>query len=343
VAVGTSLMIIALKSLTGFVKYLDVLATLDLAVDWRLIGIFALIGTIGSMVGNWLASRTPQARLRQAFGVFLLVMAVFVLYSNLGARSASAEPRVETVGMGEMTSGPSPQGEWIELFNGRDLSRWTPKVTGYALGDNFGDTFRVEDGLLKVAYDGYDTFDGRFGHLFYEESFSHYFLRVEYRFVGEQAPGGPSWALRNSGVMIHGEAPEAMARDQDFPVSIEVQFLGGDGTGERRTANLCTPGTNVVMDEELITRHCTESSSRTYHLDEWVVVEVEVRGGEVVRHLIDGEVVLEYGEPQLDNREQHSHDLAAARGGLLLEGGSISLQSESHPIEFRRVALRRLR
>ena len=143
--------------------------------------------------------------------------------------------------------------------------------------------------------------------------------------------------------MIHGEPPETMARDQDFPVSIEVQFLGGDGSSERRTANLCTPGTNVVMAGELITRHCTDSTSRTYLDDEWVTVEVEVRGGEVIRHIIDGETVLEYREPQLDDREEHSRDLAAAQGGLLLESGSISLQSESHPIEFRRVELRRLR
>ena len=240
------------------------------------------------------------------------------------------------------TGSTAPQDDWVQLFNGRDLSGWTPKITGYELGDNFGDTFRVEDGLLKVAYDQYDAFDGRFGHLFYEESFSHYLLRIEYRFVGEQAPGGPGWALRNSGVMIHGEPAAAMSKDQDFPVSIEVQFLGGGGEGERATANLCTPGTNVVMAGELITRHCTNSSSRTYRGDEWVTVEVEVRGGEIIRHRMDGVVVLEYEQPQLDDREEHSRDLAESQGGLLLEGGTISLQSESHPIEFRTVELRRL-
>ncbi|MCH7824803.1 MAG: DUF1080 domain-containing protein [Acidobacteria bacterium] len=235
------------------------------------------------------------------------------------------------------------QNNWIQLFNGRDLTGWTAKITGYELGENFGDTFRVEDGLLKVAYDQYDEFDGRFGHLFYDESFSHYLLRIEYRFVGDQAPGGPSWAIRNSGVMIHGEPAEAMSKDQEFPVSIEVQFLGGMGTGERATANLCTPGTNVVMDGELIQRHCTDSSSLTYHGDQWVTVEVEVRGSEIIRHAIGGEVVLEYEQPQLDDREEHSRQLAERQGGLILTGGSISLQSESHPIEFRKVELRRLK
>ena len=166
------------------------------------------------------------------------------------------------------------QNNWIQLFNGRDLTGWTPKIAGYELGENFGDTFRVEEGLLKVVYDQYDDFDGRFGHLFYEAPFSHYLLRIEYRFVGEQAPGGPDWALRNSGVMIHGEPAEAMSKDQDFPVSIEVQFLGGTGSGERPTANLCTPGTNVVMEAQLITRHCTDAAAPTYRGDQWVTVEV---------------------------------------------------------------------
>ena len=248
----------------------------------------------------------------------------------------------QKVAVAEVGLTAATQDDWIQLFNGRDLTGWTPKITGYDLGDNFGNTFRVEDGLLKVAYDQYEEFDGRFGHLFYDQSFSHYVLRIEYRFVGEQAPGGPGWAIRNSGVMIHGEPAEAMSKDQDFPVSIEVQFLGGSGEGERTTANLCTPGTNVVMHGELVTRHCTNSSSRTYDGEEWVTVETEVRGGELIRHLIDGQVVLEYEQPQLDDREQHSRQLAVRQGGLILTEGTISLQSESHPIEFRRVELRRL-
>ena len=242
---------------------------------------------------------------------------------------------------GPRPSAPS-QDDWIQLFNGRDLSGWTPKITGYESGDNFGETFRVEGGLLKVAYDQYDDFAGRFGHLFYEQSFSHYLLRIEYRFVGEQAAGGPSWAIRNSGVMLHGEPAAAMALAQEFPVSIEVQFLGGIGEGERPTANLCTPGTNVVMAGELVTRHCTNSSSPTYDGDQWVTVEVEVRGDEVIRHRISGEVVLEYEQLQLDDREEHSRDLAGRQAELLLSGGTISLQSESHPIEFRKIELRLL-
>ena len=127
--------------------------------------------------------------------------------------------------------------EWVPLFNGKDLTGWTPKIRGHKLGDNFGNTFRVEDGLLKVRYDAYDKFDERFGHLFYQGEYSNYRLRVEYRFVGEQASQGPGWAIRNSGVMIHGQKPETMTIDQDFPSSIEVQLLGGDGKNPRTTSN----------------------------------------------------------------------------------------------------------
>lgn len=245
--------------------------------------------------------------------------------------------------------------EWIQLFNGKNLDGWTPKIKGYELGNNFGNTFRVENGVLKVSYDQYQAFDNKFGHLFYREKFSNYRLRIEYRFVGQQASGGPNWAIRNSGVMIHGESPETMEKDQEFPASIEVQFLGGNGKDPRTTANLCTPGTNVVMDGQLITRHCTDSKSKTYHGDQWVTVEVEVHGNKLVKHIIDGESVLSYTEPQLDERDAHAKQLIAKnangkngkngnkeKDGKMLSGGTISLQSESHPIEFRKVEILKL-
>ena len=228
-------------------------------------------------------------------------------------------------------------GQWVSLFNGKDLDGWIPKIRYHDAGVNHANTFRVEDGLLTVGYDGYDAFDETFGHLFHEDEFSHYRFRVEYRFVGEQCKGGPGWALRNSGVMIHGERPEEMAKDQDFPASIEVQLLGGDGKAKRTNANLCTPGTNVVKEGKLFMPHCTSSSSDTYHGDQWVTVEIEVRGNKLVKHIIDGKTVLEYTEPQLDERDAHAKELAEKAGTVMLDKGSISLQSESHPIQFRKV------
>lgn len=245
---------------------------------------------------------------------------------------------LRTVVYGQDTA---PQEEWIQLFNGKDLTNWRVKIKGYDLDDNFGDTFRVSDGKLKVVYDNYDRFDGRFGHLFYAEPFSHYRLRVEYRFVGQQVAGGPGWAFRNSGIMVHGQSPESIGKDQNFPVSIEVQLLGGPGKGDRPTANLCTPGTNVVMNGKLHTRHCTNSNSQTYHGDQWVTVELEVRGGEIIKHIIDGETVLSYEQPQLDPNDKDAQKLITD-DSLILSGGTISLQSESHPVEFRKVELKKL-
>jgi hypothetical protein len=221
---------------------------------------------------------------------------------------------------------PDSSSRWVSLFNGKNLDGWKVKITGYDLNDNFGNTFRVEDGILKVSYENYDKFNGRFGHIFYDGTFSHYILRVEYRFVGEQCPGGPGWAFRNNGIMAHGQSAESMKKDQDFPNSIEVQLLGGNGTDTRPTGNLCTPGTHVVMDGKLIKQHCISSSSKTYHGDQWVTIELEVHGNSVIKHIIDGEVVLEYERPQLDD-------------GTLLSEGSISLQAESHPTEFRKVEI----
>ncbi len=228
---------------------------------------------------------------------------------------------------------------WIRLFNGKDLDGWIPKIRYHAQGDNYANTFRVENGLLKVGYEGYPEFKETFGHLFYKDSFSHYRIRVEYRFVGEQVKGGPGWALRNSGIMVHGERPETMTKDQDFPASIEVQLLGGDGKSARTTANLCTPGTNVVMADKLITAHCTNSKSKTFHGDQWITAEIEVLGNEVIRHFVNGELVLEYNKPQLDDRDPHAKELEQKLGSKMLSSGSISLQSESHPVEFRTVEL----
>ncbi|MEN6429073.1 MAG: DUF1080 domain-containing protein [Phycisphaerales bacterium] len=237
------------------------------------------------------------------------------------------------------TQGIATEGRWISLFNGTDLNGWTPKFAGSELGVNYKDTFRVQDGLLTVAYDQYEKFDGEFGHLFYKDSFSHYRLRVEYRFLGEQTPGGPGWAFRNSGMMIHCQPPATMEKDQSFPVCIEVQLLGGDGSNERSTGNLCTPGTNVVMNDQLITQHCINSTSRTYHGDQWVTAEVEVHGDRLLRHIVNGEIVLEYSEPQLDDSDADARKLLEAGADHAVSEGYISLQAESHPVQFRKVEL----
>ncbi len=231
---------------------------------------------------------------------------------------------------------------WVSLFNGKDLDGWTVKITGHEVNDNVGDTFRVENGNLKVSYDQYEKFGGKFGHLFYKDTFSHYVLRVEYRFVGDQTPGGPGWAFRNSGIMLHSQSPESMSKDQEFPVSVEAQLLGGGGSGKRTTGNVCTPGTHIVMDGKLVTRHCISSRSKTYHGDQWVTAEVEVRGNSTIKHIVNGEVVLEYEKPQLDEKDADARKLIK-NDEKMLDEGYIALQAESHPVEFRKVEIRILK
>lgn len=230
------------------------------------------------------------------------------------------------------------EGEWISLFNGKDLDGWVVKIKGYEANDNYADTFRVENGILKVSYDKYPKFDGKFGHLFTKKKYSHYRLRVEYRFVGDQCKGGPSWAIRNSGAMLHSQSAESMRKDQDFPVSIEAQYLGGGEKGERHTGNVCSPGTHIVMGDKLITQHCTDSNSPTYRGDEWVTAECEVHGNGKIKHIINGKIVLEYEKPQLDNSDADARALMTG-GTTMLHEGHIALQAESHPIEFRKVEI----
>ena len=214
--------------------------------------------------------------------------------------------------------------EWVELFNGENLDGWDVKTTGYDLNENYANTVRVEDGLMKVRYDSYEEFTGQFTHIFYDKPFSYYRLQVEYRFVGEQAPNGPAWATRNNGIMFHSQSAASMERDQDFPDSIEYQLLGGDGENDRSNGNICTPGTHVVVDGELITDHCISANGPTHHGEQWVTAELVAHGSTKIQHLLNGEVVMEYSGPQLDN-------------GQKISGGYFALQGESHPTDIRSV------
>jgi hypothetical protein len=227
---------------------------------------------------------------------------------------------------------------WIQLFNGKDLKDWTIKIKDHPINENYGNTFRVENGVMKVSYDQYDEFKEQYGHIFYKQQFSAYLLVVEYRFVGEQVKGGPGWAIRNNGMMLHGQTPESMAVEQDFPISLEEQLLGGDGKTERTTGNLCSPGTNVVLEGKLFTPHCVNSSSKTYSGDQWVRAEALVLKDSVIKHIINGDTVLTYTQPQYDGNDPWVKKMGL-KGGATISKGTISLQSESHPTEFRKVAL----
>lgn len=276
------------------------------------------------MNGTWSIRRSRFA-MAGAAALVLAAAAVLAAAVQGGAAGKANDPARE---------------EWVPLFNGRDLAGWTPKFSKSDLGVNLNGTFRVENGLLRVRYDGWTAFNGEFGHLFYRTPYSHYRLVAEYRFVDQQAPGGPGWAQRNNGLMLHAPDPKTMLKDQDFPISIEVQLLGGLGDGKpRTTANLCTPGTHVVMKGELFTPHCVNSTSKTYDGDQWVRVEVEVHGDELIRHIVDGQTVLEYSKPQIGGGSVNPVDPKVKVDGTPLTGGYIAIQAETGPTDFRTIEL----
>jgi Domain of Unknown Function (DUF1080) len=270
----------------------------------------------------------PPARAFRPAGPILAAAALVLLAAACGTTGAApgTDPDAE---------------EWVRLFDGRSLDAWIPKVRQQEPGVNFAGTFRVDEGAIQVRYDGYDgEFDDRFGHLFYRQPFSHYRLVVEYRFVGQQHAGAPEWARRNSGVMLHAQDPRTMTREQDFPISVEMQFLGGLGDGRPRpTANMCSPGTEVVYRGETHPQHCLESASETYHGDRWVRVEALVLGDSLVAHIVEGDTVLAYGPLRIGGGVVAGHDPAVKADGTPLGAGFIALQSEGHPIDFRRVEL----
>jgi hypothetical protein len=229
----------------------------------------------------------------------------------------------------------APAADWHTIFNGRNLDGWVVKLAHHELGDNYADTFRVTDGVIQVSYDKYGDFGARFGHLFYDRKLSHYVLALEYRFVGAQAKGGPDYARLNSGVMVHSQAPRTILKDQDWPISVEAQFLAGG----RTTMNVCTPGTEIFMNGEMVKAHCTNSTSRIFRDDAWVAVEVEVLGSERVRHIIGGQTVLQYEKPMIGGGVATGFDPAIKKDGTLLEDGYIGLQAESQGVEFRNIRL----
>lgn len=229
---------------------------------------------------------------------------------------------------------------WESIFNGKDLTGWTIKINGHPLGENIHNTFRVEDGVMKVSYDGYETFGESYGHIFYERPYSSYRLRMYYRFVGEQPPDGQAWAKKNSGVMLHSQSPETMGLNQGFPVSLEAQFLGGVEEGvERPTANLCTPGMHVMMNDSLVTKHCISAAAPTFYGEEWIQAEVLVLKDSLITHSINGKEVIRYTKPVYGGEYLPDSSLWKAQIGKPATEGYIALQSESHPIEFKNIEI----
>jgi hypothetical protein len=232
--------------------------------------------------------------------------------------------------------------QWHELFNGKDLSGWTIKIAGRPLNENYADTFRVQDGVIKVSYDAYKKFEMRFGHLYSNQPYSNYILRLEYRITGKAVEDAPHWAKLNSGVMVHSQSPLSVRLEQAFPVSMEFQFLAVGATAGTQTGNAVTPGTNLELNGKLLTDHIIEVKSKLSPLDEWVTAEIEVRGNKEIVQRINGVEVLRYQHPQLDPRDADAQRLLAAGAPLQLSFGHIALQAEGQPIWFRNIRMRQL-
>lgn len=243
------------------------------------------------------------------------------------------------IGLLTLVGCSSSSEEWISLFNGENLDGWEFKFSGYPHGENFNETFRVENGNLIVDYKNYNTFNGEFGHLFTTQKYSHYRLRVEYKFFGEQVKGGAAWAYRNNGLMLHAQSAKSMQLDQDFPTSIEVQLLGGIGDDKRTNMNVCTPGSIIDYKNKPYTNHCLNSKSEVVNGELWTSVEVEILGDSIVKHFVDGRVVLEYSNLRLDSLSSNYFQLKDLMQTNRMTKGHIAIQAESHGTMFRKIEL----
>ena len=116
------------------------------------------------------------------------------------------------------------QEDWIQLFNGKDLSGWDIKIAGYPINENYNKTFAVVDSMIRIQYDQYESFDDAFGHMYYQTPYSYYKLRFDYRFVGEQLKGGATWNVRNSGIMLHSQSAQSNEMGKVFRSPLRCSY-----------------------------------------------------------------------------------------------------------------------
>ena len=268
---------------------------------------------------------------------YLLKSCVFLLLVTLVSCKETSAEKENQIAIN--TFKKTEDSQWVSIFNGKDLEGWIMKIRGFQLGENFANTFRIADGILSIRYDGYgDNFDDRFGGLYFNKRLSNYRIRAEYRFVGETAPGAPEWGYRDSGIQFHSQPPATLNITDAFPICLEYNLHGGNGTDDRPVGAICANGMFVEIDGEKNSGYCTPARvSKTFHGDQWVTLEIDIRDGQIT-HFVNGEEILRYSNPTYDPENQTAKAFII-NGDNTVKGGYLSIQSNSHPIDFRKIEL----
>ena len=230
---------------------------------------------------------------------------------------------------------------WEAIFDGTNLSDWTPKFMGFDVGENYKNTFRLTDSLIHVSYDQYDSFNNEFGHLFFKKKYSHYRLRATYRFMDVELKNRPDWAFANNGLMLHSQPVKTMAKDQPFPLSIEFQLLQGyvDEIG-RATGRFCTPACEVDYEGSQYPYHCQVDYAGPVHpLETWVEVEAIVYGDSLVHHVVEGDTVVTYTNIRIGGDLSEGLNTDKFVSGNPLSDGYIALQAEGHDTQFKKIKI----
>jgi Domain of Unknown Function (DUF1080) len=273
-----------------------------------------------------------------AFSFFLTLHLLLIILNMISMRLLPGILFVVSFYTFQKPDHESAKKQWTPLFNGKNLDDWQVKIAGYKLGDNFGNTFRVADGILSVRYDKYDSFSNKFGALYYNKKFANFRLRVEYRFVGETTRGAPSWGFRDGGIQYHCQPPQSLGLSQSFPVCLEYNLHGGNGKDDRPVGEICASGTYVEINGKRNESYCTPATvKKTFHGDQWVTAEIEVRDGNI-KHFVNGEEILQFQNPRYDPNHSIGKTFII-NGNDKVTDGYISLQSNSHPIDFRKIEI----
>ena len=246
--------------------------------------------------------------------------------------------------------GEKSKEEWTSIFNGKDLTGWDIKIKDHPMNENYKNNFRIEDSMIRVVYSGFEKFDNQFGHLFTQTPYSYYKVKLQYRFVGDHLADAPIWSDRNSGIMLHSQSAKSMDLHQDFPVSLEFQFLCGNGKDTVPTGSVCTPGTFITYNGKPYFGHIQKSNSKTFLKNEWINAEADVYSDSLIHYIINGDTVLTFTKPMIGQgfvSDTHTWTSANITDSLLwinkantpLTEGHIALQAESQPVDFKKIEI----